>query len=207
MAQAEAGRQCCTGINRRGCGGRAGGEIRKYPYAALPCSWRRSSSAVQVWQTAPSRATPSRRGFPHSLRRRRARAGQPIAATCARPSRRAGQSRTGWARCRGRRRPSRPRRPAAARKRRPQPALRRGTRKAGTRARGRAIRAVLHDQARRHRPRPALARSIAQAHGGDVRYVRTASSTRFELLLPRASDGAREFSKAWAVAHEHRVGS
>jgi signal transduction histidine kinase len=52
-----------------------------------------------------------------------------------------------------------------------------------------------------------LARSIAQAHGGDVRYVRTASSTRFELLLPRASDGAREFSKASAVAHEHRVGS
>jgi signal transduction histidine kinase len=52
-----------------------------------------------------------------------------------------------------------------------------------------------------------LARSIAQAHGGDVRYVRTASSTRFELELPRASDGGREFSKSSAVAHEHRVGS
>jgi signal transduction histidine kinase len=52
-----------------------------------------------------------------------------------------------------------------------------------------------------------LARSIAQSHGGDVRYVRTAKATRFELELPAIEQARGEAPGERAVAHELRVGS
>jgi signal transduction histidine kinase len=49
-----------------------------------------------------------------------------------------------------------------------------------------------------------LARSIAQAHGGDVRYARVGSETRFELELPLARGGGAR-SKARRAVSELEV--